>query len=350
MRLIYNCNSFSKFVKRFTHILNIIDCKHILIVRLSSLGDVLLTTPLIRSLKKQNPTLQIDFLVRSEYSDLLKSNPYLSTIHLFSREDIENKKLKIKLIEMKYDCIIDLQNNLRSKLFLNNLTGEVLTFNKKRFEKVLLVHLKINLLREAQQIPTRYAETIPDFKLDNEGLDLFLPENISSRITEKRNVIGLCPGARHFTKRWQKENFIALGKTLIENGFSVTLFGGKNDRQLCEELSKTIPGSFDLSTDDDILQLAKDMQQCDAIVCNDSGLMHAACAVKVPVVAIYGSTVREFGFTPYGCKNIILENNSLTCRPCSHIGKKKCPQKHFRCMLELTPQQAFESINKVLKA
>lgn len=253
-------------------------------------------------------------------------------------------------MEMKYDCIIDLQNNLRSKLFLNNLTGEVLTFNKKRFEKVLLVHLKINLLKEVSQIPIRYAETIPDFQLDDEGLDLFLPENITSRILPGQNVIGLCPGARHFTKRWQQENFIQLGKMLIEKEFSVALFGGKNDRELCEEISKEIPGSVNLSTEDDILQLAKDIQQCKAIVCNDSGLMHAACAVKIPVVTIYGSTVREFGFTPYGCKNIILENNSLTCRPCSHIGKKKCPQKHFRCMLELTPAQAFESINKVLKA
>jgi heptosyltransferase-2 len=313
------------------------------------LGDILLTTPLIRSLKKQNPTLQIDFLVRSEYSDLLAVNPYVSSLHLFSRTDQENKKLKIKLMEMKYDCIVDLQNNLRSKLFLNNLSGEVLSFNKKRFEKVLLVHTKINLLKEAPAIPVRYAETIPDFQLDGEGLDLFIPENISARITQDKNVIGLCPGARHFTKRWQKENFIQLGNMLIEKGFSVALFGGKSDRELCEEITKEIPGSINLSTEDDILQLAKDMQQCKAIVCNDSGLMHTACAVKTPVVAIFGSTVGEFGFTPYGCKNIILENNSLTCRPCSHIGKKKCPQKHFRCMIELTPAQAFESINKVLK-
>lgn len=330
--------------------MNINNCKHILIVRLSSLGDVLLTTPLIRSIKKQNPSLQIDFLVRAEYADLLKANPNISSLHLFSRNDEENKKLKIMFMEMKYDCIIDLQNNLRSKFLLNNLPSEVFSFNKKRFEKVLLVHMKINLLKEASQIPVRYAETIHGFQLDDEGLDLFLPEQISSRISQYKNVIGLCPGARHFSKRWTKENFIKLGKMLGDAGFSVALFGGKSDRELCEEISKELPGSIDLSTDDDILQLAKDMRQCKAVVCNDSGLMHTACAVKVPVVAIYGSTVKEFGFTPYGSKNFLLENNSLSCRPCSHIGKKKCPQKHFRCMLELTPQMAFESINKVLKA
>jgi heptosyltransferase-2 len=312
------------------------------------LGDILLTTPMIRSLKKQNPAMQIDFLVRSEYVDLLKFNPHISSLFLFSRNDQENKNLKIKMMEMKYDCAIDLQNNLRSKLFLTSLSAESFSFNKKRFEKVLLVHMKINLLKNAQPIPIRYAETIPSFQLDNEGLELFLPES-TARIAGGQNIIGLCPGARHFTKRWPEERFVQLGKLLIEKGFAVALLGGKSDKEVCMEISKEISGSLDLSTDDDILQLAKDMQQCKAIVCNDSGLMHAACAVKTPVIAIYGSTVKEFGFTPFGCENIILENNSLTCRPCSHIGRKKCPQKHFRCMLELTPQQAFESIIKVLK-
>ena len=253
-------------------------------------------------------------------------------------------------MEMRYDCIIDLQNNLRSKILLNNLDSEVFTFNKKRFEKVLLVHMKINLLKESGQIPVRYAETFPGLYLDNEGLDLFLPENVLPRISANQNYVGLCPGARHFSKRWPKENFIALGKILREEGFPVALFGGKSDGEICAEIAGAIPGSIDLSTDDKILQIARDMQQCKAIVCNDSGLMHTACAVKVPVVAIYGSTVREFGFTPYGCKNIILENNSVSCRPCSHIGKKKCPQKHFRCMVELTPQMAFESIKEVVRA
>jgi len=348
LQLIYNYNSFSKFVKTFSHILNIKNLSHILIVRLSSLGDVLLATPMIRSLKKKNSALHIDFLVRSEYSDLLKFNPHISSLFCFSRNDEGNRKIKLKLLETKYDCVIDLQNNLRSKLFLNHLSAEILSFNKKRFEKVMLVRLKINLLKDAPQIPVRYAQTIPSFQLDNEGLELFLPENIKARISSEDNFIGLCPGARHFTKRWQKENFLQLGKMLQENKFSVALLGGRSDRELCGEIVKALPGSVDLSTDDDILQLAKDMQHCKAIVCNDSGLMHAACAVKTPVVALYGSTVSEFGFSPFGCKNIILENNFLTCRPCSHIGRKKCPQKHFRCMSELTPQQVLESINKLV--
>jgi heptosyltransferase-2 len=86
------------------------------------------------------------------------------------------------------------------------------------------------------------------------------------------------------------------------------------------------------------------MKKCRAIVCNDSGLMHTACAMKVPVLSFFGSTVKEFGFTPYRCRNLILENNSLTCRPCSHTGRARCPKGHFKCMLELTPEKAFEAL------
>ena len=87
---------------------------------------------------------------------------------------------------------------------------------------------------------------------------------------------------------------------------------------------------------------------CKTIICNDSGLMHAACAVKVPVIAIFGSTVKEFGFTPYRSKNLILENKSLTCRPCSHIGKSSCPKGHFKCMKEITPQSVHNSLIRFL--
>jgi len=301
-------------------------------------------------LKTQNPELLIDFVVRAEYADLLKLNPHINRLYSFSRSDEENKKIKLDLLEMKYECIIDLQNNLRSKFLLQNLSGEVYSFNKKRFEKVLLVHTKINLLKDAPPIPVRYAQTVPTLRLDDQGLEIFLPEDCNPRIKSGEKVIGLCPGARHFTKRWPKEYFSELGKMLSSEGFTLALLGGKSDKEICGELTTEIPGSIDLSTEDDILQLAGDMKQCKAVLCNDSGLMHTACAVNVPVVAIFGSTTKAFGFVPYGGRNIILENNSLSCRPCSHIGKKKCPQKHFRCMLEVTPQHAFDSLKEILKS
>jgi heptosyltransferase-2 len=143
---------------------------------------------------------------------------------------------------------------------------------------------------------------------------------------------------------WPKEYYIELGEKLIANGFNIVLFGGKDDRQICQEISSNLSKCIDLCNDNDILQTAADMKMCRAIVCNDSGLMHAACAAKVPVIAIFGSTVQEFGFTPYGCKNLVLENKSLSCRPCSHIGRSSCPKHHFKCMTEIKPQLVFNNL------
>ncbi len=128
------------------------------------------------------------------------------------------------------------------------------------------------------------------------------------------------------------------------------MFGGRIDKQLCEEISNEIPGSINLANEDDLLQTAANMKMCKAIICNDSGLMHVASSTNTKVVAIFGSTVKEFGFTPYNCDDLILENKSLTCRPCSHIGRSSCPKKHFKCMREISPELVFEKVKVSLKS
>ena len=143
---------------------------------------------------------------------------------------------------------------------------------------------------------------------------------------------------------WPKEYYIELGKRLTQSGVNIVLFVGKDDKEICKEISSSLSNCTNLCNDNDILQTAADMKLCKTIICNDSGLMHAACAVKVPVIAIFGSTVKEFGFIPYECKNLVLENKSLTCRPCSHIGRSSCPKLHFKCMKEITPQLVYNSL------
>ncbi|MGQ9642310.1 MAG: glycosyltransferase family 9 protein [Ignavibacterium sp.] len=330
-----------------THKLSAIN--KILVVRFSSLGDILLTTPLLRALKNFNPALQIDFLLRQEYKDVLKLNPNLHELFLFTRNDFENLNLINRLKEKRYDLIIDLQNNLRSRGILYKLKGEKVKFDKKSFHKILLVKAKINLLKDAPPIPVRYASVIEGLKLDSAGLDLFTDKEPSSEIKSKQNLIGLCPGARHFTKRWPVEFYIQLGRFLIQNNFNVVLFGGKIDSEICKLMNKEIPEALNLQNNDDILQTAADMKMCKAIVCNDSGLMHAASAVGAKVLTIFGSSVKEFGFAPYNCKSLLIENNSLSCRPCSHIGLESCPEKHFSCMKELKPEFVFNELMKFLK-
>lgn len=323
--------------------------KKILIIRLSSLGDILLTTPFIRALKNFNPSLKIDFLLRSEYQDVLKFNPNLNELFFYTRNDFENLNLIRKLGENQYDLIVDLQNNFRSRGILSKLKGEKIRFDKKSVQKILLIKAKINLLKNSPPIPIRYAEVIEGLQLDNSGLELFTDREPSSNIKSKNNLVGICPGARHFTKRWPVEYYIQLSRFLIQNNFNVVLFGGKIDREICKQIEREAPDVLNLQNDDDILQTASDMKLCSAVVCNDSGLMHAASAVGVKVLTIFGSSVREFGFAPYNCKSLLIENNSLSCRPCSHIGRDSCPEKHFACMKDIKPEFVFNELIKFIK-
>uniref|UniRef100_A0A7V2ZHZ7 Glycosyltransferase family 9 protein n=1 Tax=Ignavibacterium album TaxID=591197 RepID=A0A7V2ZHZ7_9BACT len=325
------------------------EINRILIIRLSSLGDILLTTPLIRAIKRENPAIQIDFLLRIEYRDLLIKNPNINELLLFSRNDFENLNLVKSLRNKNYELIIDLQNNLRSRGITSKLSGKKLRFDKKSFQKILLVKSKVNLLKNSPSIPVRYANVIDGLELDDQGLDLFTDNEPSSEIKKLENVIGLCPGARHITKRWPIEYFIQLSRFLIQNNFNVALFGGKIDKEFCKQIKGVVPEVINLQNDDNILQTAADMKLCKAIVCNDSGLMHAASAIGTKVLTIFGSSVKEFGFTPYNCKSLILENNSLSCRPCSHIGRESCPEEHFSCMKEIKPDFVFNELLKLLK-
>lgn len=319
----------------------------ILIIRLSSLGDILLTTPFIRSIKTQYPQLRIDFVLREGYADVLKFNPYISKQYLFKSEDEENKEIYLQIKNEGYDFIIDLQNNFRSRKIISAVKASFTKFNKKTFDKFLLVNFKINRLKDYGQIPLRYSQTIPDFRLDKKGLDLFLGNDTKPQLIPG-SYIGICPGARHFTKKYPKKYFVELAKMLMNTGFKIVLFGGRIDKEICSDIQTEIPNSINLCNDDKILQTAADMKLCKGVICNDSGLMHTASAVGTFVIAIFGSTVKEFGFTPYNCPNLILENKSLSCRPCSHIGRSSCPKKHFKCMQEVTPMLAFELIKNFL--
>lgn len=321
--------------------------KRILIIRLSSLGDALLSTPLIRSIKTQHPETQIDFLVREEYKSVLQFNPNINFLYVLSRSE-KMKLLTETLKKNNYDFVIDLQNNFRSRLIRNALGKKTFSFKKPVIEKYLLVRFKINLFKKLKTITELYAESVPEFKLDGKGLELFLPDNVQPQLNVNGNYIGFTPGSKHFTKRWLEEYFVELGNELVKNDFTPVIFGGRDDKEICEKISKGVSGSINLCNDNDLYQTSADMKMCKLVVCNDSGLMHAAAASGVPVVAIFGSSVKEFGFTPYGVRNLILENNSLSCRPCSHIGRSNCPKKHFKCMKELTPQIVLGNTLKFL--
>jgi len=313
--------------------------KNILVVRLSSLGDILLTTPVIRAIKQKHPNATIDFITKKEFADAIKFNPNINQLIVYNKD--KHSEIK-EQIENKYDLLVDLQNNLRSRNLTSNAAERIVRFTKPTFKKYMLIKFKINLFSGIIPIPHRYSASIENLLLDNKGLDLFIPEQIKGTLVSSKSYIGLCPGSKHFTKRWPENYFIELGKLFIEKGFSVVIFGGADDRIIGSKISEAIPESINLCNDNNLLLTARDMKKCQLIICNDSGLMHTASAVNVPLLTIFGSSVKEFGFIPYNVKNVILENKSLSCRPCSHIGLARCPKYHFKCMNEVKPQKVFE--------
>ena len=158
--------------------------------------------------------------------------------------------------------------------------------------------------------------------------------------------IGFCPGAKHFTKQWPADYFAQLGNMLESNSYKVILFGGPNETELSNEIANQLNDPINLSNNN-ILQTAANMKMCKVIFTNDSGLMHLAAALKIPVISFFGSTVKEFGFFPYKVQNKVLEVKDLPCRPCSHIGRKSCPLNHFKCMTDTTPEIAFNALKRL---
>ena len=323
------------------------------IFRLSSLGDILLTTPFIRALRKAAGTdAQIDFVVKEQYADLVRYNPHLSAIHTLDSAGGSAAlfSLAARLREQKYEVVFDLHRSLRTvalRMLLNAPRNEVV--NKHIVRRWQLVRWKRGIGKDFLHAVDRYCETLRPYGItpDENGLEITIPEDILRRTAEQvvarlvphaKVVVGMCPGARHFTKRWPWEKYVGVAQRLIrELGASMLLFGGQEERDVCEKIARQLPAAsvLDLAGSFSILETAAAMDACAVVITNDSGLMHLAAARKRPMVALFGSTTRELGFFPYGTKSIVVEEEKLQCRPCSQIGLNHCPEKHFRCMLDL---------------
>jgi heptosyltransferase-2 len=229
----------------------------------------------------------------------------------------------------------------------------------------MLVRLKKNYYRDIVSVADRYIEPVGTYGIENDaqGLEIFIPDETMYKVSGKMSslklhmyekVVGFCPSSKHATKRWPEERFIEAGIRLVrELKATIILFGGKNDTVLCTAIANGInkksEGACAIGYSDQfsLLETAAAMQFCDVIVTNDSGLMHIAAAMKKKVIAIFGSTVREFGFFPVGTENIVIERKGLYCRPCSHIGRSNCPEGHFRCMNEIQVDDIVDSIKAV---
>ena len=305
------------------------DIKKILVIRLSSFGDIILSFPLIKKLKEIFPGSEIHFLTKNNYREAVELNPYLDKIILYEGSLI-NTRSTIK--KENYDLIIDIHKNIRSIFvgFLN--AGKVKHYTKENFKKFMLVKFKLNLFKEVIPVYKKYMLTVSKF-IKKSGTEYSNTELIFDRERlYKDDYVLVSPSSRHFTKTFPVIKFITYINTQTNKKFIITGDGSDTDMIICRLIEANCSNVINLCGKLNINELANVIYYSEFVICNDSAILHLAEALGKKVIAIFGSTVKEFGFFPQLKHSKVLEINDLKCRPCTHIGRENCPEGHFNCM------------------
>lgn len=332
--------------------------EHILVIRFSSLGDILLTAPALRALRTRFPVSHIDLLVASEYQEAARLIPGPNRVLAFDRSQGFSELLRLRgKLSRCYHVVVDLQNNFRSA-FLRTFLFPIMWVKARRYRlrRWLMIQFKWNLYREIRPVPVRYLDAVEMLGChdDGQGLELAI-ESIQPRGTndatdfdklESSLYAVLSPGAKHFTKRWPAERWIELGQMLRESGRAVYVLGAASEHELVTNITGGIPQSIPV-IGMPVQNVALILRHAQVAVTNDSGIMHLAAGVDTPLVSIFGSTVREFGFGPYTDKSIVIEHE-LPCRPCTPFGRSACPKGHFRCMNDTTAAMVFSKLQELI--
>lgn len=334
--------------------------KRFLIIRLSSIGDILLTTPFVRALRKKYPDSLINYLAKSEYVELMQNNPNINKVYEFESKNGFSEILnwRHQIHSNNYDAIFDLHHNFRT-LLMTRFIGRRNSgkYNKRYFKRFMLVNFGTNLYKKAIPIADRYLEVGSRYNLENdgEGLDLYFtidnPLKETFKVESEVNLV-IAPGAGYQTKRWPSEYFAKLAKLLIkELSANIILVGSKYDIPISKEIKSQIGEPVTDATGElTLLETAALIKDSNGVISNDSGLMHIAVSQNKPVLSFFGSTTEDLGFFPYSDRYKVLEVSDLNCRPCSHVGRNKCPKKHFKCMRDITPELALNAMINLLES
>ncbi len=318
-----------------------------LIIRFSSIGDIVLTTPVIRNLKQQVEGAEVHFLTKKQFLPVIENNPYIDKIHVL---DASFSELIHELRQEYFNYIIDLHRNLRTFRVKNKLRIIAFSFEKLNYEKWLMVNWKKNKLPN-RHIVDRYMDTTKLFDVENDqkGLDYFIAAKDEVNLDQlpERFRVGYTAfviGAQHATKRLPTEKIISICRKSKQ---AIVLLGGPTDVAVAEKIEAELGenvynacGKYSLNQSVSLVKQAK------VVISHDTGLMHIAAAYHKKIISIWGNTIPEFGMYPYLAdeSSIIVENKDLSCRPCSKIGFSQCPKKHFKCMNDLDEELIINEI------
>ncbi len=326
--------------------------RKILVIRLSSIGDIIWTTPVVRCLKKQLNDVELHYCTKMQYRSLVEANPYIDKLHYL---DNDLNLLIEELKKEKFDFVVDLHKNIRSFIIKFKLGVKSTAYNKLWIERFFLTNFQINFMPNCHVVD-RYMDTVKQLgvKNDDQGIDYVIPSqeeiDIKSLPEGFRNgYIAFVIGGSGYTKILPFEKMVELCDRINR---PIVLIGSKEDYEAGKKLEDFFNTSIHDATFEKGLQMlnkktiifnacgkysigqsASLVKQSEYVFGHDTGLTHLGAAFKKTIFSIWGGTVPN-NFYSYGTRFYILENNDLNCRPCSKSGRKKCPKGHFKCMKE----------------
>jgi len=319
----------------------------VLIIRLSSIGDIVLTSPIVRALKEQQE-VDLHFLVRKSFSPLLVHNEVIHKLWLYGNNEA---LIKRSLKAANFDLVIDLQKNTRSKSICSAIGAKTITFDKKNIAKWFYVNFKY-LKKDIPHIVSRYFDAVEKIgiKNDSKGLEFHLDPSIDTPPSLKnKEYYAVALGAAHKTKQIPGS---IIKKICEKVNKKVVLLGGKKDSKKGDSIAQLLPMATNYAGSMSIQESAKIISEAKCLLTGDTGLMHIAVGLKIPTVTLWGSTVPEFGmYAYYGAEEFEHSNHqvkNLSCQPCSKLGKKKCPKGHFKCMKDHNIDEIVEKISSFI--
>lgn len=334
--------------------------RKILLLRFSSLGDIIMSTPMIRCLRARFPRAQIDMVVRSDFMDLIRFNPHLDRKFALPRESgIRGLLVLIReLNRERYDFIYDAHRSLRTLALMPFLKSRARTFYKKHYlRRSLALTFKLPLLSPTRML-LKYIEPLADLGVSYDGLgpELFLSDEIREAALSKiprfgmDQSIGLIPSAQWTGKRWPTRRFRKVLSYIVESThYGVFVFGGNRDH-FCRTLCDGFPENRVFNAQGvSIAESAALIEHCSFVIANDTGLMHVADALQVPSVLILGPTSGEMGCIPFHPKSRIIEEE-LWCRPCSKNGQAMCIRGRRLCLERISAERVFDAAKCLMAA
>jgi heptosyltransferase-2 len=311
----------------------------ILVVRFSSLGDVILTTPLLRTIRRAHPDADVTFVTKRAYAEVLTESPYVT--RLVTLEPGESVRTLAARLRAPFAWRLDLHGSLRSYALRMLLGGRWSSYPKRRRMRRRLVTHRAPAGTALPHVAERYFHAARGLGVTPDGgpPEVHVSAAAAARAAElaPAGAVVLAPGSRQATKRWPPERWHALAERLLAKGYRVIGLGSVGEERLLDTPGIVPAFGLPLGVAAGVLAAAR------VAVANDSGLMHLATAVGTPVVALFGPTVRALGSGPYRAPSTVVER-PLGCRPCSPYGGPVCPLGHHRCMIEIAADEVETAV------